>query len=192
MKGVALDMRHYPRMFSATRLPREGRDVWHKAPPDRSRHIVVLRGQHFWEVHARAASFFRSTPPFFPAPFSLIARLLHQVPVLDEATGLPLSVPAIEAALQRVCDESAADAAAGSGPPSLAVLTAAERDSWARWRAQLASHAPVNRASLSSIDDALFRAPAGPRTLVGRVGALEQRRRSVGTSGPRWSLCSLD
>jgi carnitine O-acetyltransferase len=50
-KGVVLDMRQYPRMFSSTRLPvAGGADTWHKAPPERSRHMVVLRGTSFWKV----------------------------------------------------------------------------------------------------------------------------------------------
>jgi hypothetical protein len=38
-------------MFSSTRLPvAGGADTWHKAPPERSRHMVVLRGTSFWKV----------------------------------------------------------------------------------------------------------------------------------------------
>lgn len=122
MKGMPLDMRQYPRMFGATRLPRTGRDELHKAPAGRSGHIVVLRGDHFWEV-----------------------------PVVDEKSGRPLSVAALERALQQVVDQSAPSAKA-----SLAVLTTAERDAWAGWRADLEAHSPVNRTSLAAIDDALF------------------------------------
>lgn len=126
LKGAPLDMRQYPLMFGATRLPRAGRDVLHKAPAERSGHIVVLRGSDFWVV-----------------------------PVVDERTRRPLSVAALEVMLQRVVDETPS-APPASAPPSLAVLTTVERDRWARVRAELEAHSDANRASLAALDDSLF------------------------------------
>jgi carnitine O-palmitoyltransferase 2 len=60
----------------------------------------------------------------------------------------------MEAALQHVVD-STPRAPAGA-PPSLAVLTTADRDTWARAREELAAASPANRESLVCVDGALF------------------------------------
>jgi carnitine O-palmitoyltransferase 2 len=125
-RGVPLDMRQYPRMFSSTRKPvAAGPDVLHRAAPGHSQHIVILRGACFWEV-----------------------------PIFEPTTGQPLSVSALEKALQAVVDGSPPTAA--DAPPSLAVLTTADRDTWAGARAELAAHSATNVASLESIDNARF------------------------------------
>lgn len=135
---IPVDMRQYSQMFAATRLPARDRDRLHKAPPCPPPHatvpyIAVLRGADFWRV-----------------------------PVLD-AAGDPLSVRALEGMLQTVCDATDAASATASArsdrdvaTPSLAALTTLERDSWADARAALASHSPLNAASLAVLDDSLF------------------------------------
>ncbi len=75
------------------------------------------------------------------------------MPVFDGASGLPLSVAAVEAALQHVVDST--PRTPPDAPPSLAVLTTAERDTWARAREELAAASPANRESLQRIDGAL-------------------------------------
>ena len=125
MRGVPLDMRQYEGMYGATRLPREGVDVLHKAPPSNSRHIVVLVRDSIWKL-----------------------------PIFDEASGSLLSVSSIEEALREICEQTAPPN--GRASPSLAVLTTADRDTWARLRADLESHSPANVSSLGAIDDALF------------------------------------
>jgi hypothetical protein len=69
MRGIPLDMRQYTRMFGATRLPQPGKDTLYRAPPAASRHIVVLRGDAFWEVRRASVplSMMRARAPISPA-----------------------------------------------------------------------------------------------------------------------------
>jgi hypothetical protein len=159
MKGVPLDMRQYPKMFSATRIPRKGRDELVKATASRSRHIVVLRGNTFWEV-----------------------------PVVDAGTGAPLSVECIEKALQQVCDASPEDSSAEGAAPSVAVLTTADRDKWAAWRAEIVAHSSSNTASLASIDEALFHVCLDQVDL-GTKGGAEPARGEPLAAAVRLALC---
>ena len=162
MRGTPLDMRQYPKMFSATRLPRLGRDVHYKAPPGKSTHIVVLRGNTFWRVE-----------------------------VLDAKTGAPLSVSALETALQKVVDATPMSKPPGpltsGSAPSLAVLTTADRDTWARLRADLESHTSANRRSLAAIDDALFHLCLDEAS-VGTTGGAEPQDEAL-VAAERLALC---
>jgi hypothetical protein len=97
---------------------------------DGARHVTVLRGDAFW-----------------------------QVPVIDGASGKPLSVEAIEASLHAVCKGSAPSGwrnPFASSAPSLAILTAGGRDAWARTRAELAAHSPGNAEALAAVEASLF------------------------------------
>ena len=165
MRGVPLDMRQYPKMFAATRLPRVGKDVLHKAPPGTSRHVVVLRGEAFWEL-----------------------------PVFDASTGEPLTVEQIEMALQTICDATPSSGAASgslssaaSSPPSLAVLTTCERDEWARLRARLEAHSAANVTSLEAIDDAILLLSLDEAD-VGTTGGAEPRGEQL-LKAERLALC---
>lgn len=119
-------MRQYGAMFASTRIPRRGADELQKAGArgrSASRHIVVLRGDSFWRVE-----------------------------VLD-ASGRPLPLEAVEAALRHVVDSSPA---AAPPSPSVAALTTAGRDRWAERREELRVASEQNAAALATVDSALF------------------------------------
>ncbi len=91
-RGVPLDMRQYSRLFSMCRVPRAGRDELRKSRG--SKHVVVLRGDTFWEVA-----------------------------VVDDA-GAPLSVSAIEQSLRRVVEATPAPRAERPAPSLAALTSA--------------------------------------------------------------------
>lgn len=157
-KKVPVDMVQYTRMFASTRIPAKGRDVLRKAASAKVAHIVVLRRDAFWSV-----------------------------PVIDSATGLPLSVRAIEGALQAVIDGTP-DGNEMPSPPSLAVLTTTDRDVWAVTRKVLAEHSEVNAESLSEIDDALFHVVLdAPSAGGGLEGAVRASLHGEAAMAPRWN-----
>lgn len=155
-KTIPVDMNQYAKMFASMRIPRRGRDELHKAAPTSPMvsFIAVLRGADFWKV-----------------------------PVLD-AAGAPLSVAALEASLDVVCNSSPSAVSA----PSLAALTTMDRDAWADSRASLSAHHPTNAASLAALDDALFHCclDLGPAVDHDTDAAVRLALCGHPTSAPRW------
>lgn len=150
-KSYALDMSQYPRLFKSTRIPGSTKDsLW--TAPGKVRHIVVQRGPRFYTVE-----------------------------VID-AEGKPISPVEIEASLRAILNESGAagavgaktlhttavgtNAAAASAAATelkgyateapVGALTGLERSAWAAARESLVKASPVNAASLTAIDSALF------------------------------------
>ena len=133
-------------------------------------HVAVFRGDHIWKVAA-----------------------------VDAITGKPLSVVALEAALQEVIDNTPVTATT----PSVAALTAGDRDNWAIAREKLAA---CNPNSLAAVDEALFHVAldlesvwdGGQDGLVGEDPVGSQLERAVRLSlvghpsrAPRWFDQSL-
>jgi carnitine O-acetyltransferase len=77
----------------------------------------------------------------------------YTLPVIDAVSGDVLPIENIEAGLWAIADDALAR---GEAQDSIGVLSADDRDSWTRAREHLLALSPVNRASTTAIEDALF------------------------------------
>jgi carnitine O-acetyltransferase len=76
----------------------------------------------------------------------------YSLPVVDSNSGDPISTEKLEAGLWAIAD----DASSRGQQDSVGVLSADDRDTWAKAREHLLALSPVNRASATQIEDSLF------------------------------------
>jgi len=74
----------------------------------------------------------------------------HKLKVIDPSSGKPYCGASLSASIDAIMNSPTPDT------PSIAVLSAQERDTWAKHRKTLSSSSPVNADSLKTIDAALF------------------------------------
>ncbi|RSH77156.1 uncharacterized protein EHS24_003790 [Apiotrichum porosum] len=125
VKGKPLDMDQFKWQFGTTRIPKPVRDELKYQYPSTARHILVMYRGVAVEV-----------PVYSPSG--------ERASTAQIAAQLELATQRVDYALTK------------KGPaPSVAQLTAADRDLWSTARESL-SKDNTNRASLTSVEDALF------------------------------------
>lgn len=124
--GNKMCMHQFTRMFNSVRAPGEGMDEIRVFPDRDLTEVVVMRG-----------------------------GALYAFPVVDPKTHAPLPHWHLVEQFERVRREGSTLFEMGSEPP-VAMLTAQERDEWARARKHLEAISPVNKDSLDAIDRAIM------------------------------------
>jgi len=109
----------------------------------------------------------------------------HQVFRVEAMTpdGRAISPDKLEAILEQI--KAKAESQPGDPDSDVGVLTAQERDSWAKLRAAIAESGEPNRATLEAIDDCLF-AIALDSTNCTNAHEVSQRMLSGGDGTTRW------
>lgn len=136
MKAYPLDMSQYGHLFRSTRVPRRGRDELRQGPED-ARHVVIQRGKE-----------------------------LYQLDVLDSDLN-PISAHRITRAIDWILAQPLLSSSSSGIPgdkddkdkddvPGVGYFTTLDRDTWADARETLVCSDSVNRASVETIDSALF------------------------------------
>jgi len=123
---VPLCMAQYPMIFSTTREPAPEIDKLVTYDPERSRHIVVMNRGRFYKVTCFA----------------------------DGSTSKPVNRWQFELAFRGILEEP--DPTEAPKEAHLGALTAANRNKWAEWRTDLFLRDRANRASLRTIETAVF------------------------------------
>ena len=90
-----------------------------------------------------------------PSPNIIVMALDHfyVLRVVDAASGDPLPTSELEAQLWAIAENAQRR---GAAPDPVGLLSADDRDSWTVAREHLLSVSPVNRASCTAVEDALF------------------------------------
>jgi len=90
-----------------------------------------------------------------PSPNIIVMALDHfyVLRVVDAASGDPLPTTELEAQLWAIAENAQRR---GAAPDPVGLLSADDRDSWTVAREHLLSVSPVNRASCTAVEDALF------------------------------------